>query len=70
MVVGASANSQHLLGEAVDSHIKGITFEDSFDWHESRIPFWQLIDERRGGGRWLHASMGGRREMLVFRNWE
>lgn len=70
MAIGGSANSQHLLGEAADFHIEGIELEEAFDWlwHESNIPFGQLIDEQRGGGRWLHISTGSRREVLALRD--
>ena len=69
-LIGGSANSQHMLGQAADFHVSGVPLEDVFAWlwHESSIPFGQLIDERRGGDRWIHASTGGKREVLGFRD--
>lgn len=68
--VGGSATSQHMIGEAVDFHVEGVTLEETFNWlwKEPGIPFGQLIDERRGDGRWLHIGMGGKREVLGFKD--
>ena len=68
--VGGSKTSQHMLGQAADFHVDGVSLDDAFNWfwHESGIPFGQLIDERRGGDRWLHASTGGKREVLAFKD--
>jgi len=69
-LIGGSANSQHMLGQAADFHVKGVNIDDVFTWlwHESGIPFGQLIDERRGASRWIHASTGGKREVLAFKD--
>lgn len=68
--VGGTPASQHMLGQAADFHVEGVTLEEAFNWlwKESGIPFGQLIDERSGGDRWLHASTGGKREVLAFQN--
>ena len=68
--IGGSKTSQHMLGQAADFHVKGAALEDVFAWlwHESSIPFGQLIDERRDGQRWIHASTGGNREVLAFKD--
>jgi len=68
--VGGSASSQHMLGEAADFHVDGVSIGDvlSWLWHESGIQFGQLIDERRNGERWLHASTGTKREALAFKD--
>lgn len=68
--VGGSANSQHMAGEAVDFHVDGLTVDEVFNWlwHEAGIPFGQLIDERRGGNRWVHFGMGEKREVLGFKD--
>lgn len=68
--VGGSANSQHMLGQAADFHVDGVSVDDVFSWlwKKSGIPFGQLIDERRGADRWIHASTGGKREVLGFRD--
>ena len=68
--VGGSVNSQHMAGEAVDFHVEGLTVDEVFQWlwHDAGIPFGQLIDERRGGGRWVHLGMGDKREVLGFKD--
>ena len=68
--VGGSKTSQHMLGQAADFHVDGVSIEDVFNWlwKESGIPFGQLIDERRDGERWIHGSTGGKREVLAFRD--
>ncbi|MFA5162082.1 MAG: D-Ala-D-Ala carboxypeptidase family metallohydrolase [Elusimicrobiales bacterium] len=68
--IGGSASSQHTLGQAADFEVKGVSIDDAFNWlwKESGIPFGQLIDERRGGSRWIHASTGGKREVLAFKD--
>lgn len=68
--VGGSVNSQHILGQAADFHVDGISIDELFQWlwHESGIPFGQLIDESRDGERWTHGSTGDRHEVLVFKD--
>ena len=68
--IGGSANSQHMLGQAADFHVDGVSIDDVFAWLwlKSGIPFGQLIDERRDGDRWIHASTGGKREVLAFKD--
>jgi len=68
--VGGSVNSQHMAGEAVDFHVDGLTVDEVFQWfwHGADIPFGQLIDERRGGERWVHFGMGEKREVLGFKD--
>ncbi|HOX23495.1 MAG TPA: D-Ala-D-Ala carboxypeptidase family metallohydrolase [Elusimicrobiales bacterium] len=70
MLIGGSKTSQHMLSQAADFHVKGISLDDVFAWlwHGSGIPFGQLIDEQRGGDRWIHASTGGKREVLGFKD--
>jgi len=70
--IGGSKTSQHMLGQAADFHVEGVSIDDVFAWfwHESSIPFGQLIDERRGASRWVHASTGGKREVLGFKDGE
>jgi len=69
-LIGGSANSQHMLGQAADFHVSGVPLEDVFAWlwHGSSIPFDQLIDEQRGASRWIHASIGDKREILAFKD--
>jgi len=68
--VGGSASSQHMLGQAADFHVDGMLLDGVFAWlwKKSGIPFGQLIDEQRGGQRWLHCSTGGKREVLAFKD--
>ncbi|MDD2772978.1 MAG: D-Ala-D-Ala carboxypeptidase family metallohydrolase [Elusimicrobiales bacterium] len=68
--VGGSVTSQLMVGEAVDFHVDGVSIDDVLNWlwHESGIPFGQLIDERRNGERWVHCSTGGKREVLAFKD--
>jgi len=59
-----------MLGQAADFEVKGVSIDDAFNWlwKKSGIPFGQLIDERRSGSRWIHASTGGKREVLAFKD--
>lgn len=61
-VVGGSATSQHVKGEAVDFHVHGNDLRTVFDWirRESGLPFGQLILEGHQGGAWtwIHLSLG------------
>ncbi|MFA5160911.1 MAG: D-Ala-D-Ala carboxypeptidase family metallohydrolase [Elusimicrobiales bacterium] len=68
--IGGSASSQHTLGQAADFEVKGVSIDDAFNWlwKTSGIPFGQLIDEQRGGSRWIHASTGSKREVLAFKD--
>ena len=68
--VGGNINSQHMLGQAADFHIDGASMDDAFSWlwKESGLKFGQLIDEHRGGSRWLHISAGTKCEVLGFKD--
>jgi hypothetical protein len=64
-LIGGSATSQHMQGEAADFEVEGVSVPDVF-WRilTSDIPFDQLIAEY---GEWIHVSyrVNGRREALV-----
>lgn len=84
--IGGSKYSQHMKCEAADFHVRGyleaLKMEKVFRWiwHESEIPFGQLILEsarKRGYGvvRWIHLSLGAPYrpagkcgEVLLFNN--
>ena len=66
-IPGASKTSQHMLGEAADIAVPGMTdaqLKGLFDWiaFQSGLPFGQVIfeDNRPGaeGGAWIHVSLG------------
>ena len=53
-IVKGKANSQHLLGMAVDFHIKGMSIQQVIDFiAKSGIEFDQLINEYNA---WIHIS--------------
>lgn len=54
---GGAEMSQHLLGEAVDFHVRGISEKDAFEWIKDNIEYDQLILEHDNVGHtWLHIS--------------
>lgn len=66
-IPGSSATSQHMLGEAADISIPGMTdaeLRQVFVWiaQHSRLPFGQVIFEDKRpdseGGAWIHVSLG------------
>lgn len=66
-VPGASKTSQHVLGEAADICVPGLTdaqLKGLFDWiaFQSNLPFGQVIFEDKRpteeGGAWIHVSLG------------
>lgn len=80
-VPGSSATSQHMLGEAADICVPGLTdarLRELYDWiaFVSPIPFGQVIFEDKRpdseGGAWIHISLGapyrtkGNRQTLVW----
>lgn len=70
--VGGTEDSQHLLGEAADFHIKGDFIDDSFNWilKYARFEFGQCILEKKfgqwGETSWIHLSLGDKCECLKF----
>lgn len=53
-LVGGSATSQHMKGEAADINVEGVTPTELFDlMKNSTLPFDQLIDEFSS---WVHVS--------------
>lgn len=62
--IGGSATSQHVLGQAADINVKGVsTMELCRKIKEFGLPFDQLIEEF---GQWVHVSFSerNRREVL------
>lgn len=54
---GGAEMSQHLLGEAVDFHVRGVKEKDAFDWIKKNVEYDQLIFEHDNiGHTWLHVS--------------
>ena len=63
--VGGSASSQHVLGQAADITVPGMSVADVVAKIRAlRLPFDQLIDEF---GRWVHVSYGPRHRRQVLR---
>jgi hypothetical protein len=60
--IGGSKRSQHMLGQAADFHVSGITVSDAFGWiwKSSGLAWGQLIAEGavRGRPTWIHMSLG------------
>lgn len=66
-LVGGSATSQHMKGQAADINVEGITPSELFDIiRNSSIPYDQLIDEFSS---WVHVSYKSvpRRQAMLAR---
>lgn len=61
-VIGGSANSQHMKGEAADFHVEGLDLRQAFNkLRRSKLQFGQLILEDGDGDgvpTWIHLSLG------------
>jgi len=74
--VGGSSSSQHMLFEAADFSVEGVTLQAVFDWirTKSGLPYGQVILEGRTAGKptWVHLSLGepwrtrGTRQAMIF----
>lgn len=74
--IGGSPSSQHMLFQAADFHVEGVTLQAVFDWirKESGLAYGQVILEGRTPGKpsWVHLSLGepwrtqGTREAMIF----
>lgn len=70
--VGGAPSSQHLRGEAADVLPLEADIDTVFRWIvlSSSIRYAQMINETRGGSRWIHASLVGlgrpRQQSLVY----
>lgn len=66
-LVGGSATSQHMKGQAVDINVEGITPSELFDIiRNSSLPYDQVIDEFSS---WVHVSYKAvpRRQAMLAR---
>lgn len=57
--IGGAANSQHVLGQAADCHVDGMTTQELYQYIKaSIIPYNQLICEfaKSPNGGWVHIS--------------
>lgn len=54
--IGGAAGSQHVLGEAADITVPGVSNLDLARWIRDHTPFDQVIME----GNWVHVSCGPR----------
>lgn len=69
ILVGGSANSQHLLFEAIDFIPKGMSIDKAFKiLKDSKMLFGQLIKEKSGNSEWIHISIGEKRQCLAYKN--
>ena len=70
-LVGGSSNSQHVLGQAVDIHVPGMTPRTLAEFvTRSGLTFDQMIVEEGNGTSWLHLSYTrkfNRKERLLYR---
>lgn len=66
--IGGASNSQHVIGQAADIAVTGMTIKALFDFiRKSDIIYDQLIEE----GTWIHISYNkdfNRKENLIYRN--
>lgn len=68
-IIGGSPTSQHALCEAIDFVPKGKEIEQAAcDIMRSDLKYGQLIVEYSKGKKWLHISIGGKRENLTYNN--
>ena len=68
-IIGGSPTSQHALCEAIDFVPKGKDIEQATcDIMRSDLKYGQLIVEYSKGKKWLHISIGGKRENLTYNN--
>ncbi|KJU86109.1 peptidase M15A [Candidatus Magnetobacterium bavaricum] len=69
--VGGSARSQHMLGEAIDFEIIGVSNYDFAEWIKSNLTFDQLILEKHitvdPNSGWVHCSYtrGNNRRLVL-----
>lgn len=64
-LVGGSFTSQHMMGQAADFNVSGLTIPKTIELiRELDLPFDQLINEF---GRWVHVSYSARdrRQVLI-----
>ena len=59
--IGGATHSQHMLGQAADVHVDGVSLQEVFDWiRHSGLPFGQVILEGHtpNAPSWVHLSLG------------
>lgn len=68
--IGGSATSQHLKMEAIDFITTKMNLNEAFNKiRNSSLQFGQLIiEENSKGSKWLHISIGTKREVLEYKN--
>ena len=67
--VGGAIFSQHKYAEAIDFKAKGMTDEQvACKLAASDLKFHQLIIEHNGKSKWVHISIGSKREMLRYKD--
>jgi len=72
--IGSSPSSQHVVGQAADIEVGGVSNHDLAVWIRDNLKFDQLILENHDMGSpssgWVHVSFVGinRGEVLEFRN--
>ncbi len=70
--IGGASTSQHMVGQAADIHIDGLTNQQIVDAIKRLgLPYDQLIDEQLRGKKWVHVSFnpnGGRKQLMTARD--
>lgn len=65
--VGGSATSQHLKSQAIDFVPRNMTIEEAYNLlQKSPLVYGQLIIEESKGKKWIHVSMGDKKENLIY----
>lgn len=68
-IVGGSPTSQHLQARAIDFVPARMTVEQAYDYlRKSPLIYGQLIIESSNGSKWVHVSMGYKRENLKYKD--
>ena len=67
--IGGAKKSQHVLGEAIDFVVKGMTTSQiACKLVSSDLKFEQLIFEHSNGKTWIHIAIGSKKEIYKYEN--
>lgn len=67
--IKGAKNSQHTKFEAIDFVTKKYTIDEIFNiLKNSNLVYGQLIKEQSGTSKWVHVSMGHKKENLMYKD--